>query len=128
MQLTGTFHKLFFLAHLSIASGKTLRTAGGAPGEDANNVSERSLQSLPTACNVVYQTLTSATIQAMLTLVLSPRSEYITEASTIVEEMIPLIEFDVQLMKVSSIRLATKIDVIFNSLSALHSIIGLCIL
>jgi len=101
MQLT--FPQLALLAHLSIASGNTLRTTGGA---DVDNIgSERDLQSLPTECNVVYQTLTSATIQAMLTQVFSQRSESVTEASTIIEEMIPLIEFDVQFMKVSSRRL-----------------------
>ena len=102
MQLT--FPKLaVVLAHLSIASGKTLRTTGG--GATDNIVSERDLESLP--CNVVYQTLTSATIQASLNEVFLQRPGNVTEDSTIVEEMIPLIEFDVQFMKVSSRRLPT---------------------
>jgi len=124
MQLT--FPKLALLAHLSFACGKTLRTTstGGVAGtgdvagvaaggaDDSNIVSERDLQSLP--CNFVLKTLTSDAIQAMLTQVFLQRSE------TIVEEMIPLIEFDVQFIKVSSRRLARsyqdmkKIDLIFN--------------
>ena len=103
MQLT--FPKLFLLAHLSMASGKTLHTTSTGGAADDTTTSARDLQSLSMECNVVYQTLTSATIQTMLTQVFSQSSEYVTEASTIIEEMIPLIEFDVQFMKVSSRRL-----------------------
>jgi len=60
MQLT--FPKLALLAHLSIASGKTLRAGGAA---DDNIASERDPQSME--CNEVFKTLTSDVIRATLT-------------------------------------------------------------
>ena len=83
------------------------------PSVDENirklNELHRNLQGIP--CNVPYMTMTSEEIMATLIQVFSIKRDVfgVSDADTIIQDYIPMIEHDVQFMKVSQVVYAPKI-------------------